>query len=82
MNNLQTISTMRIKGTFNAGWWNCYEHFAAELLDQNPNAEDVCTSVLRSAGITKREASWWLDHTDSPYARVVGVVHQYWLNLN
>jgi len=70
-----------MKGTFNKGWWNCFEHFAAELLDCNPNMEDLCIRVLQAAGITSREASYWLDHTDSPYLRVIEVVRQYWLTV-
>ena len=68
-----------MKGTFNQGWWNCFEHFAAELLDQNPYMDDLCTSVLNSAGITKREASYWLEHANCPYPKVEEVVRNYWL---
>ena len=70
-----------MKGTFNKGWWNCFEHFAAELLDCDPNMEDLCIRVLQAAGITSREAGYWLEHTDSPYMRVIQVVRQYWLTL-
>lgn len=66
-------------GTFNQGWWNCFEHFAAELLSIDMYAEDVCTRVLDGAGITKREAKYWLTHSGSPYDRVVEVVRDYWL---
>lgn len=68
-----------MRGTFNKGWWNCFEHFAAELLDLNPQMDDICVSVLTGAGITKREAGYWLEHSDCPYQRVVDVVRQYWL---
>lgn len=67
------------KGTFNRGWWNCFEHFAAELLDSNPGADDIAMRVLEGAGITVREAGYWLDHTDTPYVRVVEVVRRYFL---
>lgn len=70
-----------MKGTFNKGWWNCFEHFAAELLDCDPYMEDLCIRVLQAAGITNREAGYWLEHTDSPYMRVVQVVRQYWLTI-
>lgn len=70
-----------MKGSFNKGWWNCFEHFAAELLDLNPQMDDICVSVLHGAAITKREASYWLEHSDCPYVRVVDIVRQYWLNL-
>lgn len=68
-----------MKGTFNQGWWNCFEHFAAELLSVDPNMDDLCIGVLNGAGITKREASYWLEHSDCPYQRVVDVVRRYWL---
>lgn len=68
------------KGTFNQGWWNCFEHFAAELLDSNPSADDIAYRVLQGAGITAREAGYWLDHTDCPYRGVVEVVRRYFLN--
>jgi len=68
-----------MKGSFNKGWWNCFEHFAAELLNQNPNADDIAYRVLESAGITSREAGYWLDHSESPYTRVTQVVRRYFL---
>lgn len=67
-----------MKGTFNQGWWNCFEHFAADLLDLNPNMSDLCIDVLRGAGITEKEASYWLDHSDCPCQSVVDVVREYW----
>lgn len=69
------------KGSFNKGWWNCFESFAAELLDCNPQADNIAYRVLQGAGITQREASYWLDHTDCPYPRVTQVVRRYWLDL-
>ena len=47
-----------MKGTFNQGWWNCFEHFAAELLSVDQYMGDLCISVLTGAGITKREAGY------------------------
>ena len=68
-----------MKGTFNQGWWNCFESFAAELLGTNGNAEDVCTSVLKGAGITRREAFAWLDKPVPRNPKVENVVRNYWL---
>lgn len=70
----------RMRGTFNQGWWNCFESFAAELLFQNQYAEDICTSVLTGAGITKREASSWLERSPCNNPKVVEVVRNYWLS--
>lgn len=69
------------KGTFNAGWWNCFYSFAAELLDNNPNADGICRSVLQGAGITSREALWQLDHDKCNNPKVVAVIREYWLSL-
>ena len=69
------------KGTFNAGWWNCFYSFASELLDVNPNADGICRSVLEGAGITGREAAWQLDHGQDNNPKVAGVIRDYWLSL-
>lgn len=47
------------KGTFNQGWWNCFESFAASA--ESARDDQICTDVLRGAGITRREAEAWLD---------------------
>ena len=70
----------KIKGTFNAGWWNCFYSFAAELLHTDPSAEGVCRSVLQGAGITRREAAWQLDHGPVNDDKVVKVIRDYWLS--
>lgn len=67
-----------MKGTFNQGWWNCFESFAAELLSTQ-NAEDICISVLTDAAITKKEASAWLDKPVQRNPKVEAVVRNYWL---
>lgn len=71
---------MANKGTFNAGWWNCFHSFAAELPDQNPCATDICENVLSAAGITEREAAWQLEHPTTNNPRVGEVIRNYWLN--
>ena len=68
------------KGTFNAGWWNCFSNFSSELLSINPNADNICRNVLSAAGITVREAAWQLEHGDHP-EDVTRVIHEYWLSL-
>lgn len=73
---------MANKGTFNQGWWNCYENFASEFLDANPYAEGHCQSVLRGAGITRREAQSWLNRTRCNDPRVQETVRDYLNNLN
>lgn len=70
-----------MKGTFNQGWWNCFESFAAELLSVNSYADDICTKVLDGAGITKKEAGAWLDKGACNNASVVEVVRKYWLQF-
>jgi len=67
------------KGTFNQGWWNCFESFAAELLFQNNNEKQVILNVLSGAGITKKEASYWIDHYQGIHQNVLEIVRQYWL---
>ena len=68
-----------MKGTFNQGWWNCFESFAAELLFQNEDADDICINVLRAAGITSREAQAWLDKPIERRPKVEAVVREYFL---
>ena len=70
-----------MKGTFNQGWWNCFESFTAELLSSSPAATDIATRVLDGAGITEREAASWLERTECTNLRVVEIVREYWLHL-
>ena len=50
-----------MKGTFNQGWWSCFESFATELLFVNKSlGETICARTLDGAGITKKDASLWL----------------------
>lgn len=72
---------MAQKGTFNQGWWNCFESFAAELLSTEGQAEGVCRRVLEGAGITEREALAWLNKPVQRNAKVERIVHEYWLSL-
>lgn len=62
-----------MKGTFNQGWWNCFESFAAELL-YIQNNENIVINVLSGAGITKREAKAWLDKPVQRNAMVERIV--------
>ncbi len=73
---------MASKGTFNQGWWNCFESFAAELLSTEGQAEGVCRRVLDGAGITRREAQAWLDKNVPRDAKAERVVYEYWLSLS
>ena len=68
-----------MKGTFNQGWWNCFETFAALLLDQNGNNDGLLREVLTGAGITRWEARAWLDKPVARNPKVEHVVRQYWL---
>jgi len=70
-----------MKGTFNQGWWNCFESFASELLDDNPYAGSICFNVLRDAGITKKEVAYHLEHSTFYDAKVENVIRQYWYSL-
>lgn len=72
---------MAQKGTFNQGWWNCFESFAAELLSTEGQSEGVCRRVLDGAGITEREAQSWLNRYDGTYRKVEQLVREYWLSL-
>lgn len=49
-----------MRGTFNQGWWNCFETFAAELLAVDAYGEGICVRVLDAAGITYRECEYRL----------------------
>ena len=64
---------------FNNGWWGCFENFAAELLSVNAYDDGICTAVLKGAGITKDEASAWLDREVYADPKVVEIVRNYWL---
>jgi len=66
-----------MKGTFNQGWWNCFESFASMLLDERPAAEGFCTEVLKGAGITAREAQAWLNKPVNRDPRTENVVRDY-----
>ena len=70
-----------MKGTFNQGWWNCFENFAAELLDVNSYAENVCTNVLTAAGISEHEALSWLGRYRGNNMKVYNIVHEYWMKI-
>lgn len=67
-----------MKGTFNQGWWNCFESFAAELLVMSgTNGYDTCLTVLRGAGISAREAESWLNRYNGVHHEVEDVVRDY-----
>lgn len=68
------------KGTFNQGWWNCFESFAANLIFEKDCASRICKNVLQEAGITNREASHWLDSTQCSNPEIINIVRDYWLN--
>lgn len=65
------------KGTFNQGWWNCFESFTSELLSVNKYDIGICIRVLSGAGITKKEAINWLNHYNGCDDAVIYVVNQY-----
>lgn len=44
-----------MKGTFNQGWWNCFESFTNEFMSVY-NDGRIPMAVLKSAGITEKEA--------------------------
>lgn len=71
-----------MKGTFNQGWWNCFESFAAELLSTDRTAENVCTRVLEGAGISHREAGAWLDKPVRHDPKVEEIVRNYWIKTS
>ena len=66
------------KGTFNQGWWNCFESFAAELLSVDRYAEGICIAVLNGAGINKKEAENWIENYQGSNMQVLEVVKNYW----
>lgn len=66
-----------MKGTFNQGWWNCFESFATEL-SHTTNGYSICMSVLQGAGITKREATAFINKSEHYYDRfMVEIVKDY-----
>lgn len=69
-----------MKGTFNQGWWNCFESFAAEILSVDKYAGTACRHVLEDAGITKREAMAWLNKTDHNI-EVEEIVRNYYYSI-
>lgn len=68
-----------MKGTFNQGWWNCFESFAIELLSIDKTHENTCLRVLKEAGISKHEAAAWLDKPVQRDPKVESVVRTHWL---
>ena len=69
------------KGSFNAGWWNCFDSFTSELAGINGNYEATANNVLSAAGITQREAAWHLEHGNLNPA-TEKVVREYWLHCD
>lgn len=69
-----------MKGTFNQGWWNCFESFAAEILKTDKYGGNACRHVLEDAGITKREAMAWLNKTDHNI-EVEEIVRNYYYSI-
>ena len=65
-----------MKGTFNQGWWNCFESFAS-VLHYNTNGESLCRGILEGAGITKREAAAFLNKEEYHDPDVVEIVRNY-----
>ena len=63
---------------FDAGWWNCFESFASEILNIFPNADSICKEILRGAGITHEEAQSWLNLKQCNNPQVKAVVIEYW----
>ena len=70
-----------MKGTFNQGWWNCFESFTAEILGVDKYASAVSRRVLEGAGITKREAKAWLDKEGTRNPAVVEIVMAYYYSI-
>jgi hypothetical protein len=70
-----------MKGTFNQGWWNCFESFAAEILSVDKYAGTACRHVLEDAGITKREAMAWLDKGEYRNPAVEEIVRNYYYSI-
>ena len=69
-----------MKGTFNQGWWNCFESFALEILKTDKYGGTICRHVLEDAGITKREAMAWLNKTDHN-AEMEEIVRSYYYSF-
>jgi len=65
-----------MKGTFNQGWWNCFESFAA-ILHSNINGYSLCMDILQGAGITKREALAFINKVGHHDPDVVEIVKDY-----
>lgn len=63
------------KGTFNQGWWNCFESFAA--VSQNEQGLETCMTVLREAGISSREANAWLNKPGYRDPNAEDIVYEY-----
>ena len=70
-----------MKGTFNQGWWNCFESFASALLSADKYADCFCMGMLEDAGITKREASAFIKKEEYHDPKVIEVVRNYLLKL-
>ena len=70
-----------MKGTFNQGWWNCFESFALEILKIDKYGGTICRHVLEDAGITKQEAMDWLNKGGRENPAVEEIVRNYyWTN--
>lgn len=41
-------------GKFNQGWWNCFNAFAIEILENDPNSM-ILENVLEGAGVDSKE---------------------------
>lgn len=65
-----------MKGTFNQGWWNCFESFAT-VLHHNTNGYSLCMGILQGAGITKREAISFINKAEYHDPDVVELVRDY-----
>lgn len=70
-----------MKGTFNQGWWNCFESFAAEILKTDRYGGSACRHVLEDAGITKREAMAWLNRAEYQNPAVEEIVRNYYYSI-
>lgn len=67
------------KGSFNAGWWNCFDSFTAELAHADSNYDTTAYSVMSAAGVSRKEAAWHLEHGNlNPTTEKV--VREYWLH--
>lgn len=70
-----------MKGTFNQGWWNCFETVAAGLLGMSDQYGQFLLQTLSDAGISRREAYAWLDKPVQRNPKVENIVRTYFLNL-